>query len=126
MTDFSLTLNEDDTGYWPGETITGVAEWDVDRTVDALEIRLIWFTDGIGDRDTAVVDQLVCEQMPHGSQRFEFSLPRGPYSFSGKQISLTWAVELVILPSEETESSKFVLSSTGDEVDLTNTPYAPQ
>ena len=51
-----------------------------------------------------------------GSKDFAFPLPEGPYSFSGKLISLIWAMELTVSPGSETLRREITLSPTGREI----------
>jgi len=53
-----------------------------------------------------------------GNRSFRFRVPRGPYSFSGKLITLAWAVELVVLPSGETERLDLLVGPQPIEVEL--------
>jgi hypothetical protein len=53
-----------------------------------------------------------------GQEKFEFALPEGPQSFSGKLISLIWAVELVVEKSKESQRIEFVLSPFDAEIVL--------
>ena len=55
-------------------------------------------------RDVGIVDTLRIDRPDaSGHHDFGFRLPEGPYSFSGKLITLAWAVEVVALPDGETE-----------------------
>ena len=49
---------------------------------------------------------------------FSLALPRQPFSFSGKLISLEWALELIVEPGSNVARETFVLSPTGSEVVL--------
>ncbi len=53
-----------------------------------------------------------------GERAFSFTLPLGPYSFSGSLITLAWALELVALPSGETERVELVVAPVPAEVRL--------
>lgn len=83
--------------YEPGEPIDGIVSWSFDGEARDLELRLLWYTSGKGDRDSAAHD-IVRFEGPEltDAQPFSFTAPRGPYSFSGKLITLTWALELVV------------------------------
>jgi hypothetical protein len=107
------------TAYAPGETVAGTARWELDREVDSLELRLAWETDGKGTKDSATVKSIFFDSPGlRGMLDFTFKLPDGPYSFSGKLITLSWALWLI--PKKSKESGKFpiVLSPTGQEIDL--------
>lgn len=49
---------------------------------------------------------------------FSLALPRQPYSFSGKLISLVWALELIVEPGANVARQAFVMSASGREVVL--------
>ena len=101
-----LTLQTTDGGTWfkPGELIEGRASWHFDEDVDAVEVRLFWYTTGKGTQDIGVVRGLRTDAPdPSGNRDFSIRVPEGPYSFSGKLITLAWAIELVALPGGETE-----------------------
>ncbi len=101
-----LTLSTADGRSWfkPGELIVGRASWDLDKEVDAIEIRLFWYTSGKGTRDVGIEGSLrVDGPDTSGSRDFSFRAPEGPYSFSGKLITLAWSIEAVVLPGGETE-----------------------
>jgi hypothetical protein len=123
-----LTLQFDDarTSFRPGERLAGTAAWQLDGDVDFLEIRLLWFTRGKGTQDVGVVDQRHIAAPPRVRQeRFEFVLPEQPYSFSGRPISLIWAVELVTPKGKESQRVEFTLSPQGDEIVLGEPAEAP-
>ena len=79
----------------------------IDRWPDdaeAIEIRLFWYTEGKGTRDVGVEGtERVDRPDRNGHRDFSFTAPEGPYSFSGKLISLMWSIELVVLKVGKTE-----------------------
>lgn len=117
-----LTLQTTDGGTWfkPGELIEGRASWHLDGEADAVEVRVFWYTTGKGSQDVEVVRRLRIDS-PDTSGHHDFSIraPKGPYSFSGKLITLAWAIELVVLPSGETERLDLLIGPAPVEVDLT-------
>lgn len=119
MQDIRLTL--DSTNCKPREQLRGRASWQLSDAPQSVEIRLFWYTSGKGDRDTSLVDSKRFQQVGSSDeQEFEFRLPREPYSFSGKLISLVWAVEVVIEPGGGIAREEFVLAPEGREVQLSN------
>jgi hypothetical protein len=56
-----------------------------------------------------------------GHTAFRFRLPNGPYSFSGRLITLAWAIELVVLPSEETQRFELLVGPRPVEVSIAHT-----
>jgi hypothetical protein len=117
MSELSILLSDDNLSYYPGETMSGTVTWNLDRSPEVVELRLFWRTEGKGDQDLEIAGVVRYENpSQRDEEAFEFTLPDGPYSFSGKLISLIWALELVALPSEETERLEFILSPAGQEI----------
>ena len=107
------------TQFRPGEQIDCVANWHLDAPAEALEVRLFWYTAGKGDQDVGVVaTERIDGPGLEGKRELNFKAPRSPYSFSGTLITLTWALELVALPSEETARQELVISPSGREIRL--------
>lgn len=104
--------------FVPGEELRGGVHWDGNGPSNGAELRLFYYTEGRGTRDAIVVDELKIS----GDQTFSFHLPEGPYSFSGELISLMWALELVADSAEHSARLEFVLSPTGQEVNLHRYP----
>lgn len=116
-----LTISTDEGGTWfkPGESIRGNVFWQLEEEPDAVEVRLFWYTEGKGTRDVEVVSSKHLAQPGlSGSCSFDFDVPRGPYSFSGRLITLSWAIELVAQPSGETERFDLIVGPQPVEVDL--------
>jgi len=118
----SLAIDNGEILFRPKSKVTGVAEWQLDHEVRAVEVRLIWFTQGKGTQDFEIVDRRRFEAPAlMGSEKFEFPLPEGPQSFSGALISLTWALELVTEKGKESQRVEFFLSPFDSEIDLRST-----
>ena len=106
-------------GYKPGETISGRVTWQVDEAPQSAELRLFWYTSGKGTQDVENVDSAVFQTPQMNDDRnFSLTLPRQPYSFSGKLISLVWALELIVEPGSNVQRQEFVMSASGAEVVL--------
>jgi hypothetical protein len=117
-----LTLQTTDGGTWfkPGELIEGRASWHLDGETESIEVRLFWYTTGKGSQDVGVVRTLRIDGPDtSGHREFSIRVPEGPYSFSGKLITLAWAIELVTLPGAETERFDLRIGPQPVEVDLT-------
>lgn len=106
------------TAYSCGDKITGLVRWsDLPSSAERLEIRLIWYTKGKGDRDVSIEAQrAVATSQPNAEEKFEFIAPNGPYSFSGKLISLIWAIEVVVFPGRDAEMVDIVIAPEQREV----------
>ena len=119
MDKLSIFIREDKTVFAPRETIEGAIQWNLDSNPQRLDLSLFWYTSGKGTRDVGVVETLAFDSPgAFGSKDFSFTLPEGPYSFSGKLISLIWAVELTCSPGAETVRREITLSPTGEEIVL--------
>lgn len=117
MTELKLETSGGRTTFEPTETLELTAQWTLQIRPVALEVRLVWYTRGKGDTDVQVVDTRRIENPPaFGTQQVAFHLPEGPYSFSGKLISLVWAAELVVLPSTDSHRLDLVVAPNGREV----------
>jgi hypothetical protein len=117
VTGLSLQTQDERTVYRPGETVAGVASWELPEAPRAVEVRLFWYTEGKGTQDVEVVDSVRFESPPAAHQEaFELTLGEGPFSFSGKLISLLWAIELVVQHPNDAARLDLVVSPTGREV----------
>ncbi len=119
MDTLGITLNEDKTAFAPRETVHGTIRWNLGMHPRHLELSLFWYTAGKGTRDVGVIEtKRFDEPGVCGSKDFSFTLPANPYSFSGKLISLLWALELTCSPSSESVRREITLSPTGQEIVL--------
>jgi len=117
MDRLQIHLCDDKTSFLPCETVKGTILWNLDTNPRFLELSLFWYTAGKGTRDVGVVDSRKFDEPgASGQKEFAFDLLDGPYSFSGKLISLIWAIELTCSPGGESVRREFVLSPTGHEV----------
>jgi len=107
------------TSFRPGDAIEGTVRWQLPEPPEAVELRLFWSTEGKGDQDLQVVE-VVPFASPAAQDRraFHIRLPEGPYSFSGKLITLGWALEAVAQPGEQAGSLAITVSPTGEEIRL--------
>jgi hypothetical protein len=123
MNESKITIDGDTRAFEPGATISGGYSWRADLPPKSVELRLFWFTRGKGDQDVRMVDEVRLDATSAmvdsiGDQRFSFNLPDGPYSFSGKLISLIWALELIVAGVKETQRVEFIVAPQGQELDL--------
>jgi hypothetical protein len=119
MNALNLTLPDGRTEFSPGDRIALQAQWQLVESPPAIEVRLVWYTRGKGDTDVCIVDETRFDNPQSFAQRqCEFRLPEAPYSFSGKLVSLIWAVELVAQPSGESKRLDIVVAPEGREIHL--------
>lgn len=117
MSWLSIKTNQNKTRFAPSEEVVGIAEWHVVRQLKSIELRLFWYTQGKGDQDAGIVDFVKYDSPePDGQREFSLRLPEDPYSFSGKLISLMWALELVTDPSGEIAKLDIIVSPTQEEI----------
>jgi hypothetical protein len=119
MGPLSINLNENRKSFAPGEMLEGEAAWQLNQAPAKVYLRLFWFTRGKGTEDIEVISETVFEYpLAAESRPFKMSLPQSPYSFSGRLVSLVWALELVISDNDTAISQEIVVSPFGDEIDL--------
>ncbi len=119
MDKLSLALHDDKAAFAPRATVRGTAHWNLDANPRHLELSLFWYTTGKGTRDVGVIETYrLDEPGASGSKDFSFTLPEGPYSFSGKLISLIWALELTGSPGSETIRREITVSPSRGEIVL--------
>jgi hypothetical protein len=123
--ELGLFTPQNRTAYAPGETLEISALWALPEKPASLEARLFWFTRGKGTEDVGVVNT---EAMPNpeaaGEHTLRFVLPDNPWSFSGKLVSLIWAVELVAQPGGKSVRCEFTVAPGGKEIQLHAHPDA--
>jgi hypothetical protein len=124
MEGFILVETHDGTtSFRPGETVEGTVRWQLPEPPESIELRLFWSTAGKGDQDLEVMETIPFENPgAQGRRTFRVRLPEGPYSFSGKLITLTWALEAVAQPGEKAGNVFLVISPTGEELRLQSQP----
>ena len=121
MNSLRISTQEQRTSFRPGEELKGEARWTLDVKAKSAEVRLFWYTEGKGTRDLQVVDTIIFQTPKENDERsFTFNLPEAPYSFSGKLISLIWAIELVIEPGDLAQRLEIIVSPTGEEILLSD------
>ena len=117
MNTLTIQLEHNQTAFRPGDVVAGTAGWKLEDQAKQVELRLLWYTQGKGDEDAGLVETMTFEQPNLSDQRsFRFTLPNGPYSFSGSLISLTWALELSTHPGDNCERKEITVSPTGREI----------
>jgi hypothetical protein len=98
----TLRLDGDRHRYAPGEVLTGEYRLDAPdpAAVTAVELSVLWYTEGTGDEDLAVhyFERMAADQQ--GSfdarlpRRFSTRLPKSPLSYDGLIVKLHWCVRV--------------------------------
>jgi hypothetical protein len=114
-----IQLDENRTAFRPGEMIRGSVAWSLSEIPRSGQVRLAWNTAGKGTQNVSTVQTLnLSPTSPREQQRFEIRAPESPYSFSGRLVSLIWAIEVELEPHSHCARQEIVISPTGHEVDL--------
>jgi len=123
MSWITVEIRDGATSFRPGDDVEGTVRWRFDAPPKSLEVRLFWFTEGKGNQDVGIVETLpLAAPAAEEHRAFRFRLPAGPFSFSGKLISLLWAIEAVAEPGAEVGRVDLVVSPTGEEIHLPTLP----
>lgn len=114
-----LECNEKVQELVPGQRITARAGWQMNERPKKAVLRLFWYTEGRGTQDVGIVEEkeFPSPGLSH-NESFNFTLPNEPYSFSGKLISLRWALELVLNKGKEVERIDLIMSPWVEHVTL--------
>ncbi|MDB6171591.1 MAG: hypothetical protein JWL59_902 [Chthoniobacteraceae bacterium] len=124
MSTLKIGVHEGRTHFLPGEEVAGAVLWELDEPPKSAELRMIWFTRGKGTEEAEVVaTQSFDHPQPGDTRKFNLKLPAAPYSFSGKLISLIWALELVIKPGKRFERLEITMAPGEHEIIL---PAGPE
>lgn len=119
MNTLEIELADCREAFEPGEELRGTVSWSLESRPRSVQVRLFWFTRGKGTADAGIVETLNFDMPRENEIRpFRFELPAGPYSFSGRLISLIWAVELVTEHPNEVTRREFVLAPLRHEIAL--------
>ncbi len=114
MSRLEVRLEEGRSEFRPGAEVKGTAHWNLDAPARRLDLRLCWFTRGLGITEARVIETITVDRpQPDGSQAFRFRLPEAPQSYIGALSSLFWAIELVALPTQECAHAAFAVSAFG-------------
>ena len=117
MAELKLEIQGSERAFAPGATIKGALGWQSERPVERAELRLLWYTQGKGSQDVEVVERLSFDDpKPEEARPFTIRAPLEPYSFSGKLISLIWALELVLEPGKESTRLELTIAPNKEEI----------
>lgn len=106
-----IRFDEDQRVRQPGETLTG-EYWIESLAADqikAIEVSVLWHTEGKGDEDMAVHefwrregggDQPTDPQSP---ERFSTTLPNSPLSYEGQIVKVLWCMRVRVFPIQGRE-----------------------
>jgi hypothetical protein len=122
MANLNIELSDDLAAFRPGDRIEGRIAWELERAPESVELRLFWRTEGKGSRDMAVVHtERFSPVGARDARPFAIAAPASPHSFSGRLISLVWALEAVVSPGQEFARRDIVIAPGGEEILLRRT-----
>jgi len=119
MNELTITTDFDRTAYAPGDTIVGHFAWRCNDRPTTVTLRLIWITSGRGSTEVGAAGETILENPGlEGREKFSFTAPPGPNSFSGQLVTLKWALELVARPSNNHERRDLIIAPNASAIDL--------
>lgn len=120
MNDVWIEIEGSRHAFHPLEELRGRVRWQLDgRAADSIAVQLLWHTEGKGTRDADVVETVTIDRPPvRGERAFSMRLPAGPYSCSGKLLSIVWKLQTVVEPGDEVTQTDLVIAPGDAEVDL--------
>jgi hypothetical protein len=97
--------------YQPGETLAGEYRLESLSVAEpsAIEVSVLWYTEGQGDEDLAVhyFERLDRDERPdldlRRPQRFSVALPPSPLSYEGVIVKIHWCVRVRVFLSRGKE-----------------------
>ena len=101
-TEITIRLDEDGRMYMPGATLSG--EYRIEalqgRALQAIEVSVLWYSEGKGDEDLAVHEFWRKDAEsgelsdPRRPVRFSTTLPQSPLSYDGQIVKIRWCVRV--------------------------------
>lgn len=124
-----IQLDGNGRGHQPGETMSGEyrVESMMSDEIKAMELSVLWYTEGKGDEDMAVHEfqRLARDDgdwiEANRPNRFSTTLPNSPLSYDGVILKIRWCVRVRVFPRHGKEvvgELPFVLGNVrpGEEV----------
>jgi hypothetical protein len=106
-----IRLDGDKRSYQPGDTLSG--EYRLEsflwEEIEAIEVSVLWYTEGKGDEDLAVhYFRRLAASDEHWTDpalpgRFSTSLPNSPLSYQGLIVKIRWCVRVRVFMTRERE-----------------------
>lgn len=119
MSEHRIDINTDEEGYAHGDPIRVTVSWELGESPQQLLVNLLWYTQGKGDEDIEIVTgETIDDPGPSGQRDLLLEAPNHPPSFSGKLISLTWAVEALTEPPTAVDRKPIIIAPDAEEIHL--------
>ena len=98
----SIQIDDQQSVFHPGHVLSGAFQIDAVDAAElrAVEVSVLWFTEGTGDEDLAVhyFERLTAQMIPelnlHQWRRFQTILPNSPLSYEGVSVKICWCVRV--------------------------------
>jgi len=113
-----LSIADEKPCYRPGDTLQAEASWELDAEPRAVTLRLFWYTQGKGTTDTVIaVEEPYVGPMASGKWSTSLTIPPDAVSsYTGRLLSITWAVEVVAEKKLGFARREIVVSPTGQAI----------
>ncbi len=97
--------------YRPGQTLSGEFRLESagGNPIRAVEVSVLWYTEGKGEQDLAVHEFWRRESQsgeavdPRWPERFSTTLPPSPLSYDGQIVKIRWCVRVRAFPTQGRE-----------------------
>src|SRR4051794_8036905 len=98
----SIQIDPHQYAFEPGDVLSGAFQIDAVEPAElkAVEISVLWFTEGKGDEDLEVhyFERLTSSDVPelnlHQWRRFQTILPNSPLTYEGVLVKICWCVRV--------------------------------
>lgn len=98
--------------YAPGDTLAGSYRLEAigSETIEAIEISVLWFTEGKGNEDMGIHEfwRLAVDSGdwidPRHPGRFSTTLPQSPLSYHGASLCIHWCVRIRVFFNDQSET----------------------
>lgn len=113
-----IVLKDNKKRFRPFDVIEGKIKYDLSKSSKEITVDLVWTTMGKGTTDNYRADTSVISTMGNnrGEGHFRLNAPAGPYSFSGKLVSIIWMISCGTENDKEIAEKEIVISPVGREV----------
>ena len=100
-----IRLDEESHTYSPGATLSGKYRIEAveDQPLQAVEVSVLWYSEGKGDEDLAVHEFWRKDADsgelgdPRRPDRFSTTLPQSPLSYDGQIVKIRWCVRVRVI-----------------------------
>jgi len=115
MNSMQLNIPGEKASYLPGDAVRVEAAWNLDAEPRAVNLRLFWYTQGKGTTDSVIVaEEAYVGPLASGKWNTSLAIPPDAISsYTGRLLSVIWAVEIVAEKKLGFARREIVVSTTG-------------